>query len=302
MISPRIIRRVRLYVLTDKLSPLLHDRAFLRQKYFLRTWRVLHLRYPRRFTEKLQWLKLYDHRPEFITIADKYEVKDYVASRIGAQYVIPTIAVWNRVEDIDWDALPNQFVLKCTHDSKSTVICHDKATLDRDAAIRKLQKHLRHNFYWKSREWQYKHITPRIICEQYIPAPEGELTDYKFYCFDGHAAYCQLIADRSTCETIGFYDRDWQHQPFVGLNPKIAYSDRLHPRPEGYDEMLRLADTLSAGFPFVRIDLYNDRGHILFGEYTLHPYGGFGFFQPDEWDFRLGDMIHLPEASTLSAR
>lgn len=179
--------------------------------------------HPKTFNEKLQWLKLNDRRPEYIKMVDKHEAKKYVASRIGEEYIIPTLGVWDKVEDIDWQSLPNQFVMKCTHDSGGIIICKDKSQLDIEKTKKKLKKSLSYDYYVNGREWPYKNVPRRIIAEK-LMAPEkktapADLPDYKFFCFDGEPKYCQVIRDRNTKETIDFYDMDWNHQEFVGLNP-----------------------------------------------------------------------------------
>jgi hypothetical protein len=198
---------------------------FLKMKFRLRVGYKLNLKNPMRFSEKLQWMKLYDRNPEYTKMVDKVAAKDYVREKIGDKYIIPTLGVYNSVEEINWDELPTRFVLKCAHDSVCIVICKDKTKLDIEAAKKKLKKGLSRSYFYQNREWPYKNVPRRIIAEKVITnGYEEDLTDFKFYCFDGEPRYCQVIADRSTKETIDFFDMDLVHQDFCGLNPAWACS------------------------------------------------------------------------------
>lgn len=257
---------------------------------------------PKTFTEKLQWLKVYDYKPEYTQMVDKLAAKDYVAARIGEEYIIPTLGVWNRVEDIDWDALPNQFVLKTTHGGGGcgVVICLDKAKFDKAKAIKKLEISMRTNAGQTYRERPYLNVPRKIIAEKFMAERKTygkpvnkDLPDYKFFCFDGEPKYCQVIRDRSTKETIDFYDMEWQHMPFVGLNPVAKNGLNPVARPLHLDNMIEICRKLSAGMKFSRIDLYVINDKEYFGEITLYPAAGFGEFTPEEWNKRLGDLIKL---------
>ena len=279
---------------------LLPDDVYLKWIFPARVGYPLDLKTPKTFNEKLQWLKLHDRKPEYTKMVDKVEAKKYVASIIGDEYIIPTIAVYDSVEDIDFDALPQQFVLKCSHDSGGIVICRDKNKLDKKAAIAKLRKGLKQNFYWQNREWPYKNVKPRIIAEQYMEdtwKPNASLVDYKFYCFGGEPTYCQVIQDRDTTETIDFFDMDWQHQDFVGLNPAAgpaAGPAALCPqKPKNFDVMKKIAGDLSKEKPFSRIDLYEINDHTFFGEITFFPLSGFGVFSPEQYNEILGKLITM---------
>ena len=233
-----------------------------------------------------------------VKLVDKYEVKKYVEEKIGGEYVIPTINVYNTFDEIDFSALPTKFVLKCTHDSGGNVICKDKDLLDKNAAREKIGNSLRKNFYYLMREWPYKYVKPRVLAEVFIAeAGHEDLIDYKFFCFNGIPRYCQVITNRSTNEAIDFFDENWVHQDFVGLNPACKNNPMCKnmPRPKNYDTMLELAQSLALDFPFVRVDFYNVGGKIYFGEMTFFPAGGFGGFTPDEWNYKLGKMIMLPK-------
>ena len=252
-------------------------------------------KHPKTFNEKLQWLKLNNRVPLYTTLVDKYRVKQWVAERIGEQHVIPTLACYDSVNDIDLAALPNQFVLKCNHDSGSVVICKDKASFDLDTAKKKLGEAMERNFYWEAREWPYKDVPRCIFAEEYItPAPDArELSDFKWYCFNGEPKFCQVIQNRSTCETIDFFDTEWNHQGFVGLDPKAENATIQPKRPEHLDTHISIVRKLSTGIPFSRIDLFDMNKRVLFGEVTLFPGGGFGGFRPREYNEILGSMLQL---------
>lgn len=272
------------------------DALWLKMIYKQKMHQTLNLRNPTLFTEKLQWLKLHDRKPIYSSLVDKYEAKKYISTHYGENLVIPNYGVWNHFSDINFDELPEQFVLKCTHDSGRVFICKDKRTFDKTTAAEVLEKSLRHNFYYWTREWPYKRVKPRIIAEKFMSEQAAaDLVDYKFYCFNGRASYCQVITNRSVSEAIDFYDRDWQLQPFIGLNPQAHHAASVMKCPEAYDQMLSLADDISTrvGSPFLRVDLYYIGHRIYFGEITFYPGGGTGVFTPPEWNRKLGDMIKL---------
>ena len=279
-----------------KFSRFYSDENLLRKLYRFRMGKKLNIDNPQTFCEKLQWLKLYNRKPEYTQMVDKYAVKEYVANIIGEEYIIPTIGVWDRVDDIDWDVLPNQFVLKCTHDSGGLIICKDKSTLDIKKAIRKLKKSMKRDYFYENREWPYKNVKHRIIAEQYMEVEgQEDLTDYKFFCFNGEPKYCQVIRDRNTKETIDFYDMEWNHMPFVGLNPIVKNGETPVAEPICIENMICICKKLSRNIPFSRIDLYVINGKEYFGETTFYPKSGMGVFSPNEWDYILGDLIKLPQ-------
>lgn len=279
----------------NRLLLFLPDELYLRIKFRQMMGKKLNLKNPQTFSEKLQWLKLYNRRPEYTKMVDKYVVKEYVAKIIGEKYIIPTIGVWDRPEDIDFESLPNQFVLKCTHDSGGLVICRDKAKLDKKAAIIKLRKALKQNYYRKWREWPYKNVPRRIIAEKYIGLGPiiMDLPDYKFFCFNGEPKYCQVISGRNTTMCCDFFDKNWNHQPFH--EPRLyPFSDYQLEKPSNYEEMWNLAKKLAKGKPFSRIDFYEVRGKIYFGEITFFPTTGMGGFDPEVFDQIFGEMLLLP--------
>ena len=278
------------------------DKLYLQLLYYFEMGQKLDLKNPKAFTEKLQWLKLYNRRSEYTTMVDKYAVKEYVANKIGEEYIIPTLGVWNRVEDINWDALPDRFVLKTTHGGGGggVVICKDKMTFNRQEACNKLQQSLNSDIYINLREWPYKDVPKRIIAEKFMMEShshkeDSDLTDYKFYCFNGEPTYCQVIRDRRTKETIDFYDMQWSHMPFVGLNPKVSNGKVPVVKPTNLNSMVEICQKLSKGIPFARVDLYIIDNSIYFGEVTFFPASGIGKFEPKGWDKKLGDLINLPK-------
>ncbi len=286
-LKKRVIRR---FILA--FARLIPDRKFLELVFPLCTGYKLNLDNPRSYNEKLQWLKLYNRNPLYTRMVDKYEVKKYVADIIGEDHIIPTLAVYDHAEDIDFDALPNQFVLKCTHDSGGIVICSDKTKLDKKAAVKKLKKGLKKNFYCQNREWPYKNVKPRIIAESYMTDDGEELKDYKFFCFDGKPKYMFIATDRFKEEEtkFDFFDMNFNHLPFVNGHPN---STKPINRPKGFDEMKNLSEKLSKGIPQVRVDFYDINGKIFFGEITFFHWSGFVPFEPQEWDYKLGDDIKL---------
>ncbi len=277
---------------------LIPDKVFLSLKYRKNFGHFPDWKNPKTFCEKINWLKLYDRNPLYTRMVDKYEAKEYVAGIIGRQYIIPTLGVWDRAEDIDFDSLPDKFVLKATHDSGRVVICKDKSTFDRAKAVEEMSASLKRDFYAVTREWPYKNVRKRIIAEAFIE-PHGlsapkDLPDYKFFCFNGEPKYCQVIRDRSTEETIDFYDMDWVHQEFVGLNPVARNGLTPVARPGHLDDMIAVCGKLAKDIPFVRVDLYEVDENEYFGELTFYPNSGVGVFTPEEWSEKLGDLIKLP--------
>lgn len=284
----------------------LPDATYLKLLYRFKMGHRLNLKNPQTFTEKLQWLKLYNRKPEYTKMVDKYAVKEYVTKIIGEEYIIPTLGVWDKPEDIDWDSLPNQFVLKTTHGGGGggVVICKDKTTFDKASAIAKLKESMASDIYSGLREWPYKNVPKRIIVEKFMtpeksPAP-NDLPDYKFFCFNGEPKCCQVIRDRHTKETIDFYDMDWNHMPFVGLNPVARNGLTPVIRPGNLDEMKEICRKLADSQSFVRVDLYVIDDKSYFGELTLYPASGMGVFTPSEWNGKLGDWLTLPNATGVN--
>lgn len=278
----------------------LDDEKYLKKIFFSHMGKELDLANPKTYNEKLQWLKLYDHNPLYTQLVDKYEVKKIVSQIIGEEYIIKTLGVWNSFGDIDFDCLPDQFVLKCTHDSGGVVICHDKSTLNMVETKEIIEKSLKKNFYLQGREWPYKNVKPRIIAEEYKEdSSTKELRDYKFFCFDGEVKALFIASDRQVSgeETkFDFFDMNYKHLPFTNGHPNAK---KLPEKPQSFDEMKVLAAKLSKGFPHVRVDFYEVDGKIYFGELTFSHWSGLMPFDPEEWDYIFGSWISLPEGKTI---
>ena len=281
----------------------LPDKLYLKLVYWLIMNKPLNLHDPKSFTEKMQWLKLYNRRPEYTIMVDKYAVKDYVANIIGVEYIIPTLGVWNNYEEIDFDSLPNRFVLKTTQagGGMGVVVCNDKTELNHKKVKKILENALRFDNYAVQREWPYKNVPARILAEEYIVPEPGELdlSDYKWYCFNGVPRYCQVIKNRHSTETIDFFDTEWNHQVFVGLNPLARPASVTPLKPANLETHLFIARKLSKGIPFSRIDLYEVGNKTYFGEITLFPAAGFGRFTPDQYNDILGNMVELPDEKVV---
>ena len=280
--------------LAKRVLRVLPDGTYLRLRYLIAFRKPLHLKNPRTFNEKLQWLKLYDRNPEYTRMVDKFEAKKYVAERIGEEYIVPTLGVWDRFDEIDFDALPDQFVLKCTHDSGGLVICKDKKSLDLDAAREKITACLKENYYWDYREWPYKNVKPRIIAEPYLRDDEtGELWDYKFYTFGGEVKALLIISGRDTPDASGdYFDAEFHH-----LDMQWGYKNAktLPAPPKSMEEMIRLAQLLSKSTPELRVDFYEINGKPFFGEMTFFDGGGFEKIVPEKWARIFGDWVTLPQ-------
>ena len=270
------------------------DSVFLKISYRLKLKKKLNLNNPESFNEKLQWLKLHDRKPEYKIMVDKFEAKKYVSDKIGKQYIVPTLGVWDSFDQIDFSKLPNQFVLKCTHDSGGLVICRDKKEFDKERARKKIKKCMKKNYYWIGREWPYKTIKPRIIAEPYLEdKQEKELRDYKFFCFNGYVDSVMLAMDRSSGDTkFYFFSPKWELMR-MNIRGKNAPKNFTLPKPKGIEEMFRVASVLSEGIPFVRVDMYYCNGNIYFGEMTFFPQSGFDYNLLPESDEYFGKLIDL---------
>lgn len=274
---------------------LLNDEKYIRLLYKLQFKKEINLENPQTFNEKLQWLKLYDRNPEYTKMVDKYEAKKYVSNIIGEEYIISTLGVWEKFEEIDFNLLPNQFVLKCTHDSGGLIICKDKNILNIKSSKKLINKCLKNKFYYSGREWPYKNVKPRIIVEKYMENNSGEeIIDYKLFCFNGVPRIILVCSERfsskNMCET--WFDEDWNYLDITENNHR---TDKTIKCPINFDEMKILARKLSDGIPFLRCDFYEVNEKIYFGELTFFPASGFEKFEPNEWDKKLGDMLELPK-------
>lgn len=271
----------------------MNDRNYLKLLYWDRFGKKLNLDNPQTFNEKLQWLKLYDRKPEYTKLVDKYEVKSIIAKEIGEKYIIPTIGVWNRFNDIDFNSLPNQFVLKCTHDSGGLVIVRDKSSMDIAYAKKKIEQSLKQNYYYSGREWPYKNIHPRIIAEKYMYTPNSqELNDYKFMCFNGKCQMCFTCTERYSSDDVKvtFFDLEWNELPFERHHKKSEVSI---PKPRKLEKMIQLSEKLAKNIDFVRVDFYEIENEVYFGEMTFYPGSGLEPFQPEIWDKKMGEKIVL---------
>lgn len=274
---------------------LFSDKSYIKWKYRLCLHKKLNLKNPKTYNEKLQWLKLYNRKDEYTMMVDKYKVKEYVADKIGEEHIIPTIGVWDSPEDIDFDALPDKFVLKCNHNSGTGMyICDDKSKMDVEKVKAELRKGLAEDYYKTNREWPYKNVKRKIIAEQFMVDESGtELKDYKLFCFDGKPHFLFIATDRNTPgeETkFDFYDMDFNHLDFTNGHPN---SSKKIEKPKGFEKMKELACKLSEGIPHARIDFYDINGQVYFGEITFFHWSGIVPFEPEEWDYKFGELINL---------
>ena len=273
----------------------LSDKQFLKLKYKIHMDKKLNLKNPQTFNEKLQWLKLNDRKPEYTKMVDKYAVREYISKKIGEEYLIPLLGVWDNVEDIDFDKLPNQFVLKCNHDSGGLVICRDKASLDIEQAKKTLSNSMKRNFYKITREWPYKNVKKKIVAEDFMEDKNGAFIDYKFFCFNGNVHSVMICMDRHLGDTkFYFFDREWKLLK-LNIRGKNAPEGFTVEKPECIEKMFQIAEELSSGIPFSRVDMYECDGKIYFGEITFYPASGFDANLLTETDIMFGDLINLEE-------
>lgn len=272
------------------------DKKFIEKMFKATMDYPLNLENPKSFNEKLQWLKLYDRNPLYTKLVDKYKVREYISEKIGEGYLIPLLGVWDDPEDIDFDSLPNKFVLKCNHNSGlGMCICTDKSKIDIKKVKNELKSGLAQNYYLNGREWPYKNVSRKIICEKYMTDETGKnLRDYKFYCFDGKPKIVGIYQDRnSDKETTGdFFDMNFE---WVDLKFGMPNALNKPQKPQKFQEMIKIAEILSEGMPEVRVDLYISNNKIYFGELTFFDGGGFDKIEPLEWDYKLGSWIKLPK-------
>ena len=274
-------------------EPIVSDRLFLKVSFRMKVGYWPDLDNPKTYNEKLQWLKLYDKHPEYTQMVDKIAAKDYVAKIVGEKYIIPSIGVWDSVDDIDWQALPNQFVIKAAHDSGGVVVCIDKSKLDIELSKEILRGAGKKEYTRYNKEYPYYNVPHRFIAEQYMEDESGyELKDYKIFCFDGEPKFLFVATGRQQHDTrFDFYDLDFNHLPVLNGHPN---ADVFPLKPDNFSEMLTVAKQLSKGIPHVRVDLYNIKGKIFFGELTFFHWSGMTPFEPREWDYEFGKYINLP--------
>ena len=271
------------------------DKLYLKWQFKKIMGKPLNLTPPKTFNEKLQWLKLYDRNPLYTQMVDKYEVRKYVSKIIGDEYLIPLLGVWDNFEEIEFDMLPKQFVLKTTHDSGGIVICKDKNDFDIKAAKRKIKRSLIRNYYKQWREWPYKNVKPKVVAEKYmVDESMYELKDYKMFCFNGTPKMIQVDYNRYTSHKKNLYDTDWNYMPISYNYP--TDSNISIKKPVRLNDMLDLATTLSKDIPYIRVDFYSIDDKLYFGELTFFPATGMGKFSPEEWDYTFGSWINLDAA------
>lgn len=277
-----------------KLSRLIPDRIYLQIVYFKHFRRFINFNNPKTFNEKIQWLKLNYRNEEYTKLVDKYRVKQYITKLIGEEYVIPTLGVWNNVDDIDFKSLPEKFVLKCNNDSGGIVICKNKKDFDEAKAKSFLKERLKNNGYWYGREWPYKNVKPCIIAEKYMEdSISKNIKDYKFFCFNGSMEFFDIDIDRFIEHRANYYDRNGNFLPFGKTYCPPDYTKKIE-MPKNLDKMIELAETISHNTVLSRIDFYEIDGQVYFGEITFYPGSGFSPFTDEKWDYKLGDMIDLP--------
>lgn len=276
------------------------DEEYLKKLFYASMGKTLNLDNPQTFNEKLQWLKLYNRKPEYTTMVDKYEVREYIAQKLGTEYLIPLLGVWDTPDEIDFNKLPDRFVLKCNHNSGlGMYICQDKSKMDVGQVKKELWKGLKQDYYLTGREWPYKNVKRKIIAEKYMEDDAvHELRDYKFFCFNGRCKCFKVDFNRFVEHRANYYDPQGH---LLDFGEKICPPDSTKNivLPENLAEMISLAEKLSVGFPFLRVDLYDVNGKIYFGELTFFPASGFGEFTSEEWDERLGSWIKLPKKELL---
>ncbi len=285
--------------LARSLLRLLPDEALIHLEFFYNLGKFPDLRNPKTLNEKIQWIKLYDRNPLMTLCTDKYEVRKFVERKVGAHALNKLYGVFESLDEIDFDSLPDSFVLKATHGSGWNMIVKEKLVLERKKARKTMRKWLGSNFYLKKREWAYKDIQPKIICEKYMENKDGSLNDYKFYCFNGNPHFVQVDVNRYTGHSRAYYSTDWRKLDFFIVKntkkKKILPYEKEFERPESLTEMIKIARKLSNGFRFARIDMYDFEGKAVFGEITFYPSNGGGKFSPEHLDTEFGDLIQLPE-------
>ena len=265
----------------------------LRYRARLGTWP--NLKNPTSYNEKVQWLKLYDRKPEYVNMVDKYEAKKYIADKVGEQYVIPTYGIWNNFDEIDFERLPNRFVLKCTHTSGDVIVCLDKSKLDMDDARARITRNLQENYYWHSREWPYKNVQPRIIAEKYLydaDYPDDSIMDYKFLCFSGEPKLLYYAEENTDDPYSDIYDMDFNKLDMQFPEPNSPVVAEV---PDCFEEMKDIARKLSENFAHLRVDFYYVEGHLYIGELTFYHCAGLSKIAPEHWNRTLGDWIELPK-------
>lgn len=287
-------KNVIMYISRFFLQSKTNDIACVKIQYKMYMGKTLDLIKPQTFNEKLQWLKIYDRRPEYTIMVDKYKVREYIAEKIGEQYLIPLIGVWDSADEVDFSSLPDKFAMKCNHNSGlGMCICSDKSKLNIDRVRNGLKRGMKQDYYLTGREWPYKNVPRKVIAEQFLQSDESGLTDYKIHCFNGVPKFILVCRDRfsEVGLTEDFYNTEWEHLDVK--RPNIPNASENIEKPEKLDEMLEIARKLSEGIPFLRVDLYYVSGKIYFSELTFFPASGFERFVPEKWDYTFGEWLKL---------
>lgn len=280
-----VLKWIRQYVFR-----IIPDKLYLKIIFRIKIGKKLNLKNPKTFNEKLQWLKLYDRNPEYTELADKYKVRNYVEKIIGEEYLIPLIGVYDKFDDIDFDKLPNQFVIKCNHDSGNVVICKDKKTFNFNEARKKINRAMKYNYFYTGREFQYKNIERKVIIEKYLNEIDLDTKDYKFFVFNGRFVYSFVCSERSEKVKFTFFDKQGN---FMDVRQGGSDYDKKVQLPKNYKKMIKLAEKLAKGITQVRVDFYEINGKIFFGELTFFDGSGFDKFEPYIWDETIGNWLEI---------
>ncbi|WAT23981.1 ATP-grasp fold amidoligase family protein [Aerococcus urinaeequi] len=280
-----------LKLLHTRFFRIISDENYVKLEYYLNLGRKLDLNKPKRYNDKLQWLKLNDRKDIYTEMVDKFAVRNIVEKTIGKEYLIPLLGVYNDFDEINFEELPSQFVLKPNHTSGNVYICRNKSEINYNQLRRKVDKWMKRDYFWEHREWPYKNVDRKLVIEKLMVDESGtDLKDYKFFCFNGDAKFMFVAKDRSTSTKFNFYDSNFNKLPLKQHYPN--FNDELK-KPISFEKMKYLAGKLSEGIPHVRVDFYEINGEIYFGELTFYHFAGVEQFEPDEWDFKFGDLIEL---------
>ena len=285
----KLVKNREIRIKISKLLSIVPSKPYLKFVYRMKTGRKLNLSNPQGFNDKLNCLKLNDIHPEYTKLVDKLAVREYIKEKLDEEYLFPLLGYWERFDDIDFDSLPDKFVLKCNHDSGSVKLIRDKNTVDIAELKKFFDGRMKINAYCLGREYPYKDVKPCIMAEKFMEAENG-LNDYKFFCFNGQAKMLLIVTDREHDLRNDFYDENYNH-----LNVKRGheFADYQIPKPVCFEEMKQIVSKLSQEMRFVRLDFYEVDGKIYFGEFTFFPAGGFWLFEPEEWELKLGGFLEL---------
>ena len=284
--------KIIVYLMNKNFFAFLPDKIYLKLKFKLLMGKKLNLKNPKTFNEKLQWLKLYDRKDIYTKMVDKYEAKEYVKNIIGEEYIIETLGIYDSFNDIDFSKLPNQFVLKPTHASGNVFICKDKSQINYKKLKKMVHKWLRRDYYKIHREWPYKNVKRRIIAEKYLSEFENQdIKDYKFFVFNHKFVYSFVCSDRQKNLKFTFFDKNKKMMNFTQDNCPNDVNIKL---PKNYKKMVQLSEKLAQDAIEIRVDFYEINNKIYFGELTFYDSAGFGKFEPEEWDRKIGNWLKLP--------